>query len=255
MRILAKSSFLTGGRWIGFYLAVLLAWGLLFFMTYGSEQAALARIYGVDYWASLCSVGARDAGFLSVFSMWVLMSGAMMAPTFVPALRVYDDLTRAHATGPAGFWLLLSGYLAVWIGFSALAAGVQVLLGRQGALQNGALVSGIANGGLLVIAGAYQFSRLKNACLTQCREPFAFFMQFWPAGPLRNGLRLGLVCLGCCWALMVLGFVGGVMNLLWMGGATVLMALEKLPFIGDKLTAPLGVVLITSGAGLILWSI
>ena len=101
---------------------------------------------------------------------------------------------------------------------------------------------------LLALAGAYQFSPAKEACLSKCRRPLAFFMAHWDEGPLRNGLRLGLVCLGCCWALMALAFVGGVMNLAFMGLATVIMGLEKLPDIGRWLTRPLGVALL-AGAG------
>ena len=99
-----------------------------------------------------------------------------------------------------------------------------------------------------MLAGAYQFSALKAACLTLCRAPLAFFMTHWAEGPWRNGLRLGAVCLGCCWALMLLAFVGGVMNLAFMAVAMVLMALEKLPAIGRHVTRPLGGALMVSGA-------
>jgi predicted metal-binding membrane protein len=99
---------------------------------------------------------------------------------------------------------------------------------------------------LLALAGLYQFSTLKEACLNKCRAPLTFFMAHWDEGALRNGLRLGLVCLGCCWALMALGFVGGVMNLAFMGLATVVLVVEKLPGLGRWVTRPLGVVLLAS---------
>jgi predicted metal-binding membrane protein len=91
---------------------------------------------------------------------------------------------------------------------------------------------------------------MKEACLSKCRAPMMFFLQHWDEGPLRNGLRLGAVCLGCCWALMLLGFVGGVMNLAFMGVATILMALEKLPAIGRWLTRPMGGALLAA-AGIV----
>jgi predicted metal-binding membrane protein len=100
--------------------------------------------------------------------------------------------------------------------------------------------------GLLLFAGLYQFSSLKEACLSKCRQPLTFFMAHWDEGPWRNGLRLGAVCLGCCWALMALAFVGGVMNVAFMGLAALIMVLEKLPEIGRWVTRPLGVVLIAA---------
>ena len=102
---------------------------------------------------------------------------------------------------------------------------------------------------LLAIAGGYQFSALKEACLSKCRAPLTFFMQHWGESPLSMGLRLGATCLGCCWALMLLAFVGGVMSLAFMGLATLIMTLEKLPDIGRWLSRPLGVALL-GGAGL-----
>ena len=100
----------------------------------------------------------------------------------------------------------------------------------------------------MAIAGGYQFSQVKEACLSKCRAPLTFFMQYFDEGAWRNGLRLGLVCLGCCWAMMCLAFVGGVMNLVFMGLATVLMVVEKLPQIGTYITKPLGYALLCGAA-------
>jgi predicted metal-binding membrane protein len=142
----------------------------------------------------------------------------------------------------------LVGYLLVWGGFSVLAAGVQMALTQAGALTIfGDSRSAALSGGLLILAGLYQFSALKEACLSKCRAPLTFFMQHWGEGAFRNGLRLGVVCLGCCWALMLLAFVGGVMNLAFMGIATLVMALEKLTWIGAVITRPLGGLLIAGG--------
>lgn len=235
-------------RWLGFYAFVMAAWLLLFAMAYQPERAALASIYGAEFWASICAVNASDAGFGQVFLMWALMSAAMMAPTFVPTLKTYEDLSAARIGSATGFAWLLGGYVSVWLGFSALAAALQFAAAQSGLMIEDQLASRGLSAALLLGAGAYQFTQLKESCLSQCRAPLMFFMQHWDRGPLRNGVRLGLVCIGCCWALMLLGFVGGTMNLLWMGGATLLMTLEKLPEIGRVITRPLGAMLILAGA-------
>jgi predicted metal-binding membrane protein len=174
----------------------------------------------------------------------------MMAPTALPALATYDDLGH---TGRTNFGALLAGYLAVWLGFALLAAAAQMALFRADLVSAfGDSRSALLSAGLLAVAGGYQFSPLKEACLAKCRAPLTFFMQHWDEGAWRNGLRLGLVCLGCCWALMALAFVGGVMNLAFMGLATVIMVIEKLPEAGRWLTRPLGTALLAGGAWTLL---
>jgi len=232
-----------GWRWLGFYTLVLAAWLALFLLAGRQGPAAHIGAGG----GGLGAVSPYDAGYGPVFLMWALMSAAMMAPTFVPTLKVYEDLNQAKIGSQRGFALLLAGYIGVWLGFSALAAAGQLWASQAGLMRSGALASGAISAALLIGAGAYQFSSVKASCLSTCRAPFMFFMQHWDEGPLRNGFRLGIVCIGCCWALMLLGFVGGSMNLVWMGGATVLMVLEKLPDIGRHITRPLGYLLITAG--------
>ena len=185
--------------------------------------------------------------------MWALMAAAMMAPTALPAFATYDDLGRSTQTR---FGALVSGYMAVWLGFSVLAAGLQMALFSAGLVS--ALGDSLSLGlsaGLLLLAGLYQFSPVKEACLSKCRAPLTFFMAHWEEGPLRNGLRLGLVCLGCCWALMLLAFVGGVMNIAFMGLATLIMVIEKLPQYGRILTRPLGAALVLTAIILALRAI
>jgi predicted metal-binding membrane protein len=174
--------------------------------------------------------------------MWALMAAAMMAPTALPAFATYDDLGRSTQTR---FGALVAGYLVIWLGFSVLAGAVQMALFGAGLVSAfGDSLSAWLSVGLLLVAGLYQFSPVKEACLSKCRAPLTFFMAHWDEGPLRNGLRLGLVCLGCCWALMLLAFVGGVMNIAFMGLATLIMVIEKLPQYGRLLTRPLGAALI-----------
>jgi len=236
---------MTGLHWIVLFGMILLAWFALFLMAVPDDMRSLSRIYGTDFWASLCVVTRDVGGFTRLFAMWALMSAAMMAPTALPAFATYEDL--GHTTHTK-FAPLVIGYTTVWLGYSAIAAGVQIVLFQFGLID--AFGTSLSNGLsaiLLIVAGAYQFSPIKEACLSKCRMPLTFFMQHFEEGPLRNGLRLGLICLGCCWALMALAFVGGVMNLAFMGLATILMILEKMPNLGRYLTKPLGGILIFCG--------
>ncbi|GIT91904.1 hypothetical protein JANAI62_23610 [Jannaschia pagri] len=144
-----------------------------------------------------------------------------MLPTAIPAFATHDNIADTQDTG--GGAALVAGYGVVWVGFAGVAAAVQLGVGRLGALDSPLLATT-----LLVGAGAYQFSAFKDACLSKCRQPLTFMMQHWDEGPWRMGLRLGATCLGCCWALMALGLIGGTMSLGFMALATVLMTLEKL---------------------------
>jgi len=232
-----------GQHWLILFGLILAAWGLLFLMAVPEALRSAGRIYGADFLESLCNVTPDMAGFLRLILMWALMSAAMMAPTALPAFATYDDLSRSEAA--TRFGALVGGYLLVWLGFSVLAAGLQMALFRAGLVSAfGDSRSGLLSAVLLLGAGLYQFSAIKEACLSKCRRPISFFMQHWDEGAFRNGLRLGAVCIGCCWALMLLAFVGGVMNLGFMALATLLMVLEKLPEVGRRVTRPLGVALI-----------
>jgi predicted metal-binding membrane protein len=232
-------------HWLTLYGVILLSWGALYLMALPADLRAAGAVYGAEFLASLCIVTPDAAGYLGLVAMWAIMSAAMMAPTALPAFAAYDDLNRGQG---GGFTVLFAGFLAVWLGFSVLAAALQLGLFQLGYLSVfGDSQSLVLSGLLLILAGGYQFSALKEACLTQCRAPLAFFMSHWAEGALRNGVRLGAVCLGCCWALMLLAFVGGVMNLAFMAIAMVLMALEKLPEIGRHITQPLGLLLLGSG--------
>ncbi|WP_375571340.1 DUF2182 domain-containing protein [Seohaeicola saemankumensis] len=232
-------------HWLALFGLILGAWIMLYAMALPDDLRASARIFGADFWESLCRVTPDAAGFGRVVLMWALMAAAMMAPTALPAFATYDDLGRSTQTR---FGVLVAGYLMVWLGFSVLAGGLQMGLYGLGLVSAfGDSLSAWLSAGLLLIAGLYQFSPVKEACLSKCRAPLTFFMAHWDEGPLRNGVRLGLVCLGCCWALMLLAFVGGVMNIAFMGVATLIMVIEKLPQYGRVLTRPLGAVLIIAG--------
>ncbi|WP_027237412.1 DUF2182 domain-containing protein [Leisingera caerulea] len=248
--ILAQRIRTMGGwHWLGLFGLILGAWGLLYAMSAPAELRAAGAIYGPDFWRDFCTLTPDAAGFGKMLMMWALMSAAMMAPTALPAFATYEDLS--HTAPDTSFTWLVGGYLAVWLGFSALAAVLQLGLFQAELLTAfGDSNSRYLSAGLLLVAGGYQFSPVKEACLSKCRRPLVFFMQHWDEGPLRNGLRLGLVCLGCCWALMLLAFAGGTMNIAFMGLATVIMILEKLPELGRYITKPLGAGLV--GAALAL---
>lgn len=229
-------------HWLALFGLILAAWTALYIMAIPDDLRVLSRVYGAEFWQSLCVVTLDATGYVNAVAMWALMSAAMMLPTAVPAFATYDDLGRQT---DVRFVPLVAGYAVVWIGFSLIAAALQMgLFGLQMISPIGDSQSLWLSAGLLLLAGLYQFSPVKEACLSKCRQPLTFFMAHWDEGPWRNGLRLGLICLGCCWALMLLAFVGGVMNLAFMGVATLIMVLEKMQNLGRYLTRPLGVVLI-----------
>ena len=189
--------------------------------------------------------------FGTVFAMWAIMMAAMMLPTMVPTLRSYEDLMASADGTRSGFVGVISGYFVVWVAFAALIAGVQIALLYAGIIDLlGIATSSWITAGLLIAVGLFQFTRAKEICHGVCHSPMMYFLGHWKTGfggGVRMGLGLGAFCVGCCWGFMVLGFVGGVMSLLWMGAATLFMVLEKLPQIGHVITKPMGVALIAGG--------
>ncbi len=230
--------------WCLFYLLLASAWAGLIALDPAIRTAA-------DFFARCLEPGA-DAGLGTLFLLWSLMSLGMMLPTSLPTLQRYALLVRQGARGQESlrFILFILGYALVWLGFSALAAALQRVLTQSLAAEAEPYLASA----LLVMAGLYQFSRLKNACLTRCRHPMTFFMAHWRdglGGAIAMGLRHGRDCLGCCWALMALALIGGLMNLGFMALAVILMALEKLAGTGRFVTIPLGLSLV-AGASFVL---
>jgi predicted metal-binding membrane protein len=241
---------MLGVHWLLLFAAILMSWGLLYAMAIPAELRDASRIFGSEFWVALCTITPDAAGFAKVALMWLLMSTAMMLPTALPAFAAYEDLSHSGAEVSLG--PLAGGFLAVWGGFAILAAGLQIALFHYDLVSSfGDSRSTWLSATLLLIAGGYQFTPLKEACLSKCRAPMMFFMQHWGESPARLGFRLGATCLGCCWALMLLAFVGGVMSLAFMGLATLIMTLEKLPDIGRWLSQPLGFVLIGSAGWIV----
>jgi predicted metal-binding membrane protein len=192
-----------------------------------------------------------------VFLMWSAMALAMMLPSAAPMIYTYAEIAEAAARKREPIvspLVIAAGYAAVWIGFAVAAAALQWALTRSGALDPAVAGTGpYLAGALFLLAGLYQFSSLKHACLTQCQQPFPFFFRNWqtaPAGVFRLGLRQGLYCLGCCWAMMLLMFAVGTMNVVWMAGLGIVMAVEKLGAT-TRFTKLIGVAMIAAGVVLI----
>lgn len=188
---------------------------------------------------------------VAVTVMWGVMMAAMMLPSALPMVLTFSEVCarQREASRATSF---VAAYLAVWLGFSIAATALQWAL-QAADLIDPMIVSTSAtlNAMLLVIAGAYQFSPLKDICLARCRTPFGFLIGEWRPGRRGGfvmGLRHGLFCLGCCWALMALLFVGGVMNLAWIAALSLAVAAEKIAPQGALVARSLGVLMIGAGA-------
>lgn len=188
-------------------------------------------------------------GMGTLWGMWLIMIVAMMFPTLVPTIQSYGALAhKMRQSQLIGLSGLLLGYSAIWVVGACVLTGLQWALLSWGWLNHlGILTSPWASGGLLLMAGLYQFSQTKHVCQSVCLSPVLYFIGHWQRGfmpAISMGVALGGYCVVCCWFLMLLAFVGGVMNFLWMGLATVCMVLEKLPQIGQYITKPIGLSLI-----------
>ncbi|CAN7268751.1 DUF2182 domain-containing protein [Pararhizobium sp. LjRoot255] len=195
-----------------------------------------------------------------VFAMWSVMMVGMMLPSAAPMILLYARVGRhaaSQGTPLAATGVFGSGYVAAWFLFSLVATLGQWLL--EHALLLTPMMesaSGLFSGMLLLFAGFYQWTPLKHACLSKCRAPVAFIQSEGgfrrePWGAFKMGLRHGLYCVGCCWPLMALLFVGGVMNILWIAGLAILVLAEKVMPGGQRLGQAAGAVLVAAGLWLI----
>ena len=195
--------------------------------------------------------------FVFVLAMWTVMMIGMMTPSAAPMVLLYARVGRQAAMQGKPFansaWFF-SGYFLVWIAFAAAATLAQWALERAALLtltMEG--TSKILGGAVLIAAGIYQWTPLKDACLRQCQAPWLFIQRHGgfrhdAKGSLRLGIRHGAYCVGCCWALMTLLFVGGVMNLLWIAGLTIFVLLEKIIPGGRAIARISGAIFIAGGA-------
>ena len=188
------------------------------------------------------------AQLATAFAAWLVMIGAMMLPTIVPLVRLFVPVTSGVPNAVAVRLALLTGYLAVWSAFAVAAT-----LGHRGVdalLDNRVRPAGLVLGVTLVVAGLFQLSPWKHACLRACRSPWGFLWQYYGRGVRGGwtlGVRHGMFCLGCCWALMLVMLGTGAGSLLWMLALTAVMLVEKTAPGGAGLTAPLGGALILAG--------
>ena len=207
-----------------------LAW-LYLFLAAADMTAAMA---GMDRSMVMPPRGSTE--LLLLFAMWWVMMVGMMLPSVAPVILTFATVNRNRAARGEPYVpsaLFTAGYLLAWVGFSLAATLAQEALERANLISpmdmttNSRLLGGL----LFLAAGLYQFAPVKLACLRFCRSPLDFVVNHWrdgPGGAVRMGLTHGLYCLGCCWVLMLLLFVGGVMNLLWVAFLGVVVLVEKL---------------------------
>jgi predicted metal-binding membrane protein len=238
-------------------LVFLLAWFYLGWMDWGMRHMEV----GANMWIMPRMVGWNALDVALVFLMWAVMMAAMMLPSALPVILLVAKVSAGMKPEPPGVGLtgaFITGYLLAWSGFSLAAT-----LFQWGLLES-ALVTPMMQSAkqalsatILITAGIYQFTPLKNACLRQCQSPLSLVMQVvaGPRGALKIGLRHGLYCVGCCWALMGLLFVTGVMNLLWVMIIGGYVALEKLLPATRWLSRTAGVLLCAAGLWLAIFKI
>jgi predicted metal-binding membrane protein len=223
--------------------AVVAGWAFLFWAVVDmSNPLAQLMMPMSAHWSS--------ANVVAVFAMWTLMMVAMMLPSATPMLLTVATLNRRKVdTSPT--WAFAGGYLALWVAFSAAATAVQWCL-QDADMISPMMVSTsqVMSALLLLAAGVFQFTPLKRRCLRHCRTPMGFLITDWRdglSGAWTMGLRHGVYCLGCCWALMCLLFVIGVMNLAWVGALTLAVLAEKTLPGGERIGNLLGIALIAGG--------
>ena len=188
------------------------------------------------------------------FLMWAVMMVAMMLPSAAPMVAMYARVAEGRGTSPrVRVWLFAGGYVAAWTAFSAVATVLQAALEHAAILTGAMRVAPLMGGVILALAGAYQLSPLKRGCLRHCQSPVGFLMSHWRdgrIGAIAMGLRHGAFCVGCCWMLMALLFVAGVMNLLWVAVLTGFVLIERATRWGETLATVSGFALIAAGLAL-----
>jgi len=194
-----------------------------------------------------------------MFMMWWLMMIAMMLPSAAPMALLFAAINRRRnepADAVRGTGIFVGGYLAAWAGFSLIATLAQWGLDEVGLLSGSMGIGNAELGGaILLAAGLYQFTPAKRVCLRHCQRPVVFISSHWhpgAGGAFRMGVEHGAYCLGCCWVLMTLLFFGGVMNVFWIAGLAVYVALEKLARFGHRLAAASGGLLAAWGVVVII---
>ena len=234
---------------------VVLAWAYLLALSRQMGDASMSSMPGMS--------GAREPASAGSFAlaalMWWTMMVGMMVPSAAPMILLFGTVQRRQLAAESPklrVALFAAGYLAAWAAFSVLAAGAQIALTTLALLAPMDLTLTTRVGAVLVaLAGAYQLTPLKSVCLRRCRSPAEFLSSHWrpgSTGALRMGIEHGLYCVGCCWVLMGLLFVVGVMNLLWVAAIAAFVLIEKLVPYGETSAKVAGAVLLLAAAYLAL---
>lgn len=230
--------------------AVGIAWVLMLALV------ALDATAVIEHDAILAGGTPWPVALVVFIASWQLMTTVMMLPTSLPMVRAFAATAVRQPRPRAAMAAFLSGYFVIWTGFAIVAlagdAGLHWLVDRWSWLADRPW---LISGGVLIGAGAFQFSPLKERCLSECRSPVQFLWRHYHrgvAGAWRLGLRHGLFCLGCCWALMLIMFAVGVGSLAWMAALTGVMVVEKTSRFGRRLVPVVGAVLMAWGALVIL---
>jgi predicted metal-binding membrane protein len=242
------------GRWIVvacLALATALSWGYL-----GYQEWAMRNMDLVDMWMpSSDAWGATDISMILL--MWIVMMIAMMLPSVLPMVLTVDRIGRQRNRSALPVTATFTaGYLTTWTLFSVAATAIQWSL-HAAALMSGDMTLGtpLLAGVVLMVAGTYQLTSIKNACLSRCRSPLDFVLTEWrdgAGGAFVMGLRYGAYCTGCCWGLMLLLFALGIMNLAWVGLLTLLVLIEKTLPGGVWFARLTGLMLVAGGAAVAL---
>jgi len=231
---------------------LLLSWAYLLFMAWGMENMDRSA-----HWILMpAMVGWDGVDLALVFLMWAVMMAAMMLPSAMPALALFSRIAAARAQPASAFTptAFALGYLAAWTGFSVIATLAQwALLEARLVSPMMSSTSPVLSASLLAAAGVYQLTPLKHACLSRCRSPLALLMNEWREGhrgAFVMGARQGAYCTGCCWLLMALLFVFGVMNIVWIAALTMFVLVEKLLRLPRWFGPATGAVLLAWGAAI-----
>jgi predicted metal-binding membrane protein len=236
-----------------------LAWGYILWLAGNMNMDAMPKSDMTGMGAMLAPAfrpwNATD--FVVMFVMWTVMMVGMMTPSATPMIMMYASIGRqgAHQARPlAATGFFAGGYLLAWTAFSLVATLGQWLLERAALLTPMmATANAVLGAAVLIAAGLFQWTPVKDACLRHCQTPVGFIVQHGgfrhdAFGSLALGFRHGGYCIGCCWALMALLFVGGVMNILWIAGLTIYVLLEKVFPLGRMVSR-------AAGAGLLAWGV
>lgn len=235
-----------------------IAWGYLAVLAHGMAGMDAMAASGGSMALSTAPRPWTLADGIAMLAMWWVMMAAMMLPSATPMILTVATVNRrrrARGEPSVATALFAAGYLIAWGGFSAAATAAQWGLEEAALLSSMmAASSPMLGGALLVAAGLYQLTPLKHACLRHCRSPFDFVLNRWrdgAGGALAMGVEHGLYCLGCCWAMMALLFVFGVMNLIWIAALSVLVLAEKAVPGGPWIARAGGIAMAVAGAGLL----